>query len=79
MLPSLREPKNLLLPHVSFVRLFAINRKGGRLTTFDMGMSIRAYNKTKPAWVPSHKHWLHNLMISEKDVRWCLRFVDPDG
>ncbi|CAM9161191.1 unnamed protein product [Hapterophycus canaliculatus] len=54
-------------------------RKGDSLTTFDMGESIRAYNRAKPSWVRSHKHWLHGFMISEKDLRWCQRFVDPDG
>ncbi|CAB1098067.1 unnamed protein product [Ectocarpus sp. CCAP 1310/34] len=54
-------------------------RKQDRLTTFEMGESIRGYNRAKPAWVRSHKHWLREFMISEKDLRWCQRFVDPDG
>ncbi|CAN0071598.1 unnamed protein product, partial [Scytosiphon promiscuus] len=54
-------------------------RKGDSLTTFDMGESIRAYNRAKPSWVRSHKHWLREFMIPEKDLRWCQRFVDPDG
>eukprot|EP00752_Nemacystus_decipiens_P003651 g3365.t1 len=54
-------------------------RKGDSLTTFDMGESIRAYNRAKPSWVRSHKQWLRSYMISEKDLRWCQRFVDPDG
>lgn len=54
-------------------------RKGDSFTTFDLGESIRAYNRTKPSWLKSHKQWLRGFMISEKDVRWCLRFVDPDG
>jgi len=55
-------------------------RKGGdSLTTFDMGESIRAYNRAKPSWVRSHKQWLRGYMVSEKDIRWCQRFVDPDG
>lgn len=44
-----------------------------------MGESIRAYNRAKPSWVRSHKQWLRGYMISEKDLRWCQRFVDPDG
>lgn len=44
-----------------------------------MGESIRGYNRAKPSSVRSHKQWLRGYMISEKDIRWCQRFVDPDG
>lgn len=55
------------------------SRKRDSFTTFDMGESIRGYNREKPSWVRSHKQWLRQYMISEKDLRWCQRFVDPDG
>lgn len=59
--------------------IFPTFRKGDTLTTFDMGESIRGYNRDKPPWIRSHKQWLRQYMISEKDLRWCQRFVDPDG
>ncbi|CAN0051141.1 unnamed protein product [Pylaiella littoralis] len=56
-----------------------LSGKRDSFTTFDMGESIRGYNREKPSWVRSHKQWLRQYMISEKDLRWCQRFVDPDG